>query len=166
MRLLVRALAALLLAVGLFSGAAHAQTTLPANGPIQAKDYPCAIVLCVLKPNDPQCRPPIEWLLTGFIYKGKPWPTCDFSSSPGTSVSYATQPHVACPSGFTAEQANVNYGSVYTGVCLRPVPTCATKGPQAYQPSVPGGACYTYTSYNNNGEPFTQYFEYVLPVIP
>lgn len=151
----------------LLSGNAHAQTsalpTLPTNGPIQEQDFPCAIVLCVLAPSGSACQPPINWLVKNFIERGKAWPTCDFSSSPGTSVSYATQSNVACPSGFTPEQASTDYGSVYTGVCLRPVTTCATTGTHAYQPSVAGAACYTYARYSDNGYISIQYFEYVIP---
>lgn len=168
MRRLVKLFVTAMVYLALFSGAAQAQGTtsplsLPANGDIQQSDYPCALVLCVLKPTDSKCVPVINWLEHSFIEKGKPWPTCNFAGSPGSSASYSAQPHVDCPSGFTPEQANSGYGSVYTGVCLRPVQTCATTGARAYTPSVAGAACYTYTYYDDNGYAQTTYFEYIIP---
>ena len=156
--------------VTLFSEGAHAQDStsplsllLPANGPIQKSDYPCALVLCVLKPSASDCSPVIDWLVRDILEKGRAWPTCGFAGAPGTTASYAAQPHIDCPSGFTPEQASSGYGSTYTGVCLRPVSTCATKGSHAYTPSVTGAACYTYTYYDNYGNAQTEYFEYVIP---
>lgn len=155
MQRLVRLLVALCIALPIWCGSAAAQQSpspIPNfNGDIQQSDFPCAIVLCVISPSTSKCQPPIKWLVTNFIEKGRSWPTCNFGDGGATTATYSSQPNLACPSNFTAEQASSENGSMgLTGVCLRAVPTCAVTGRNAYTPSVPGAACYTVTIDNNN----------------
>lgn len=164
MRFAKKLVSLLMLALAAYCGTASAQAPSPNfNGDVQEQDFPCAIVLCFANPKGPtaesKCQPPVNWLINNFIKKFKPWPTCLFNDKDNTQVAYYSQPHVQCPSGFTAEQATTDNGSVVlTGVCLRPVQTCA-----AYSPSVAGAACYTYVTTNDFGTPSTQYFEYTIP---
>lgn len=167
MRYLVKVLVTMSFVGLLWSGAASAQQT--ASGDVQEKDYPCAIVLCLANPNGPmsvsQCVPPVKWLIKNFIEKLKPWPAC-MGPDGNTIANYRSEQHVDCPSGFTAEVASTEYGSVMTGVCLRAVPTCNTTGKNAYSPSIAGAACYTIQTDNYNdhfSQITTSYLEAFIP---
>jgi hypothetical protein len=150
------------------------QTPVPTanyNGDVQEKDFPCAIVLCLANPKGPmaesKCVPPVKWLISNFIEKLKPWPSCNFGDGGNTSASYQTLTHIDCPTGFTAEQATTDSGySGLTGVCLRAVPTCATTGANAYTPSIAGAACYAVQVDNGNDhydQITTTYLEAYIP---
>lgn len=150
------------LAVGA-GGSVHAQPSGPiANftGDVQESDFPCAIVLCFSNPRGPtaesKCKPPVNWLISNFIRKGKPWPKCDFKDKDKTQVDYFAQSHVECPAGFTPEKSEPDGG--LTGVCLRPLRTCA-----GFQPSTEGGKCFAYSTYNEFGTGYTAYYEYTIP---
>lgn len=166
MRFLVKLLVTMFVAMPLCSGIAAADdsttgTSGPATtGDVQQKDYPCAIVLCLANPKGPmaeeKCKPPVRWLITNFVDKAKPWPAC--LNQDGSAIAqYQSQQHIECPSGFTAEQASTEYGGmVFTGVCLRAVPTCAVRGANAYSPSIAGAACYTVQVEGNYNDHYMQ----------
>ncbi|KHS09433.1 hypothetical protein BMD20_29640 [Burkholderia multivorans] len=142
------------------------------TGDIQEPDFPCALVICFANPKGPtaesKCNPPVSWLIDNFIKKFRPWPQCIFKDADNTQVSYGSQPHVDCPAGFTAETVSTGIlgmlgGNNYTGVCLRPVPTCKTTGPNAFTSTAAGSACYTYNVYNDYGSIVASYhYEYVI----
>ncbi|KVN48763.1 hypothetical protein WT12_08435 [Burkholderia territorii] len=177
MRRFVKLFVTAVLAVGVYGSASAQQSALPGifianfSGDIQEPDFPCALIICFANPAgataEPKCGTPVNWLIDNFIKKFRPWPQCIFKDPFGTQVTYANQAHVACPAGFTAETTSsaVIWGmNNFTGVCLRPVPTCETTGRNAFSPTVNGSACYTYNIYNDYGSIVQSYhYEYVIP---